>query len=566
MGQNFIRKRRNTMARSKGVVISVKVPINWEAMTKMTQQRLRQIVGRDTRAIRSFLGIIEHHEHELLAGRNRNRISDGKLDKLTLTAIKVKAGFSQRLAVPHDMKARFPRMSANELCECRQTAISQYESYLALRQKKGRKVSRPCQMSSTRRIPRWVFSQRFRLIEKPKRTIRWWLNLRDSLHSALAGRRIHDRIMIPLKISPFHLIQMKRGELKALQIFTDRYRKWWVTFAIRVAMPETPSEAFPLAVLGIDLGIEKAACATLVTSKGVSETRYFVQKEKIAHLKKYDGLVAKLQHERNTRKNQKLLHDGLSTKLKHLRAKRENVAKEYDRVLIAKLVDFIFELSERYTLFVAIGRLKNIRNTARRGNYKGKKFRGMIHSWAFARITETLKHQLAQEGWIVKGKKSRFHAIPENWTSIMCWKCGRKGYRPRQSKFVCSCGFRTNADRNGSLNIARRLIKLIPLLRNDEGLGRWAVPERAPAPKTGRKPSSKRKPSLPSKGQVSDLGESAAVHHAQMSLLDFGDNIRKGDDDPAVVNTMEHLSAVGCGTPIEKQETEARTEGGIQSQ
>jgi IS605 OrfB family transposase len=371
--------------------------------------------------------------------------------------------------------------------------------------------------------------------------------------------------MIPLKISPFHLNQMKGGEIKALQIFTDRHRKWWVTFAVRVAVPESPSEDFPLAVLGIDLGVEKAACATLLTSKGVSETRYFIQKEKAAHLKKYDGLVAKLQHERNMRMNQELLHDGLSAKLKHLRDKRENIAKEYDRVLIAQLIDFVQELSEKYTLYVALGRLKHIRNAARRGNYKGKRFRGMIHSWAFARITETLKHQLAQAGCIVNGKKSRFHTIPENWTSIMGWKCGRKGYRPRQAKFVCSCGFRTNADRNGSLNIARRLIKLIPSLRNDEGLGRWAVPERAPAPKAGRKSSSKRKPSLPSKGQVSGLGESAAVHHAQMSLLDFGDEVKKGDNDPAVVRTMEALSVAGIDTPTPKQEEEARSAGGISS-
>jgi len=49
------------MARSKGVTISVKVPINWDAMTEKKQQRLRQIVGRDTRMIRAFLGVIEQH-------------------------------------------------------------------------------------------------------------------------------------------------------------------------------------------------------------------------------------------------------------------------------------------------------------------------------------------------------------------------------------------------------------------------------------------------------------------------------------------------------------------------
>jgi hypothetical protein len=128
---------RNAMTHSKGVIISVKVPIKWEVMTKRTRQRLRQIVGRDTRVIRSFLGIIEQCENQLLTGRKRNRINDGDLEKLTLTALKVKAGFSQRPSVPHDMKARFTRISTNELQECRNTAVSIYEGYLELRRKKG---------------------------------------------------------------------------------------------------------------------------------------------------------------------------------------------------------------------------------------------------------------------------------------------------------------------------------------------------------------------------------------------------------------------------------------------
>jgi len=70
------------MARSRGTTISVKVPINWDTMTNRSRQRLRQIVGRDTRVIRAFLGIIEQNENKLLTGRKRNKIHDGKLDEL----------------------------------------------------------------------------------------------------------------------------------------------------------------------------------------------------------------------------------------------------------------------------------------------------------------------------------------------------------------------------------------------------------------------------------------------------------------------------------------------------
>ncbi|TET09222.1 MAG: hypothetical protein E3J86_08805, partial [Candidatus Thorarchaeota archaeon] len=322
------------MARSQGTTISVKVPVDWDSMTKRSRQRMRQIVGRDTRAIRAFLGIIEHHENKLLTGRKKKRIHDGNLDKLTLTALRVKTGFGQRTSVPHDMKTRFPRMSLNELTECRQTAVALYESYLALRDKKGWDASRPRAASSTRRIPRWVFSQRFKLVYNHTSSTRWWLNLRDSLDSAPEGKRVHDRLVIPLKVSPFHTNQFHKGEVKAMQIFTDRFRKWWVTFAVRIAKHEPTGFQRPPAVLGIDLGIEKAACTTLVTPEKVRETRFFKQKDKEDSIRKYDRLVAELQREVDTRRNNGQGMDKVLLKLRRLRSKRENVSREFDRVLL----------------------------------------------------------------------------------------------------------------------------------------------------------------------------------------------------------------------------------------
>ncbi|TFG06109.1 transposase [Candidatus Thorarchaeota archaeon] len=556
------------MARNEGVTISVKIPIKWEVMTERTRQRLRQTVGRDARVIRAFLGVIEEHEDELLVGRRKNRIDDGKLDQLTMTAIRVKAGYSQRLTVPHDFKVRFPRISRNELTECRQTAVQMYEGYLELRRKKRRRVSRPCKITSSRRIPRWVFSQRFSLVEHNTAVARWWIDLRDSFDSVPEKRRVHDRLLIPLRMSPFHLNQIDRGEVKALQIFTDRHHKWWVTLAVRVDVPESETEGLPLAVLGIDLGVRKAACTALVTPEKVRETRYFVQNEKVARIEELDQLVANLQHEYHSRKNDGHPTDKIAKRLRSLRSKRENVAREYDRVLVRQLVDYISDLSEQYHLYVAIGRLKHIRAIARRGNYRGRRFRGMVHSWAFARITEELKYQLAQLGWPVAGKQSRFRAIPEGWTSIICWKCGHRGRRPKQNYFVCpTCGNRCNADRNGAINIAGRYITLTSSLHDVRGLGKWAsAVARSSRPKTrGKTGSSRRRSLLSTKGTTSGPGESAAVHPAQSSLLDVGDDIEMGDHDPAVGSTAETLTVVGSDAPAQTQEEETRSVGGIPS-
>ncbi|MHA2141457.1 MAG: zinc ribbon domain-containing protein [Candidatus Thorarchaeota archaeon] len=557
------------MARSKGVTIAVKIPIRWDNMTARTKQRLRQTVGRDTRVIRAYLGIIEQYENKLLTGRNRDRIDDGELDKLTMTAFKVKSGYEQRTSVPHDFKVRFPRISQNEMIECRQTAVSLYESYLKLRARRGRKASRPTVINSSRRIPRWVFSQRFRLIENKTSISRLWLDVRDSLDSVKEGRAHHDRLSIPLSVSPFHQNQLRRGEVKALQIFSDRKRKWWVTVAVRITIDTSHDESLPAAILGIDLGIEKAACSTFLTPEKTRETRYFIQRDKIKVIKKYDRLVADLQREMHTRQNSQIPYEGVAKRLRRLHSKRENVAKEYDRVLVRQILDYISELSKKYTLYVAIGRLKNIRMRAKRGNYKGRRFRGMIHSWAFARITNSLKHGLAQLGWKVDGKDARFRTVPEAWTSIVCWKCGSKGRRPKQNYFHCpSCGQKTNADRNGSINIAARMLTLTKSLHSVRGLGLWtrALEKARRARPKARRKSSKGKSLLSNEGVSSSPGESAVVHHTQTCLLSFSDEAGMGDDDPAVVRTVETLTVAGSDGPAFEQEKEARSGGGIPSQ
>ncbi|MHA1909695.1 MAG: zinc ribbon domain-containing protein [Candidatus Thorarchaeota archaeon] len=558
------------MALSKGVIISVKVPINWEVMTERKKKRLRQMVGRDTRVIRAFLGIIERYEDKLLTGRNKQRIADGKLDQLTMTALKVKSGYEQRPTVPHDLKVRYPRMSQNELAECRKTAVSLYESYLKLRGKRAYNATRPTRVSSSRRIPRWIFTQRFKLIKKETSVATWWVDLRDSLDSAPEKKRVHDRLLIPLKMSPFHITQFSRGEVKALQIFSDDSQKWWVTFAVNIKVPDMDDNQLPPAVLGIDLGIEKAACISILTPQGVKETRFFKQRDKIERIKVLDRQVAELQRRLAKNEASGVRRDNVISKLRLLKHKRENVSKEYDRVLIRELLDYIETLSEKYTLFVSIGRLKHIRQRARKGNYRGRVFRGLIHSWAFSRITTALGHNLAQLGWSVSGKDSQFRVVPENWTSIMCWKCGRKGRRPRQNLFVCpTCGNKCNADMNGAINIAARLLTLTKSLHSVRGLGKWndAI-QRAKHPplKTQGKKPSRGKSLLSSMESTSDSGESAAVHQTQTSLLGFSDETELCDNDPAVGRTVETLSVTDGDASVVKQETEIRSIGGSASQ
>ena len=102
-------------------------------------------------------------------------------------------------------------------------------------------------------------------------------------------------------------------------------------------------------------------------------------------------------------------------------------------------------------------------------------------------------------------------------------------------------------------------------------LGKWAdsvqqAGKRSRLKTRGKTRSSRRRLTLSSKGQVSNLGESAAFHSAQMSLLDFGDDVKESDKDLAVVKDAETLSVAGNDTTRSRQEKEIRIVGGIPSQ
>ncbi len=515
------------MTRSKGIIVSVKIPIRWGTMTDRQKTRLSQITGRDTRVIAAYLGVIERHEADLLVGIKKKKIRAGVLDELTLTATR---GKSSRTSVPHDFKQRFPNISVNEFQECRDTAIAMWQSYL---EKGGSKPLKAIGYSS-RKIPRFAFGKCFDFLYSPENEIKHWLDLRYSVDSVKNNRVIHDRLLIPLSPSSYHLKRLKEGEIKTVRLFKDRRRKWWAIFTVTFNIDSVDSSSLPPAVMGIDLGIEKAACTVLLTRDGYKHVRYWKQHDKLKHMEHYDEVVTSLQQKKELLLSQNKDSTQDTKRLKELSEKRARISQEYDKKLVKDIAEHILELTEQYDLHVVIGKLRGIRGTARKGNYRGRKFRGMVHRWSFGRVRDTLQHKLETLGFDSK----KFFAVSEAWTSIKCHKCGSKGYRPKQNLFVCgTCGFRENADLNGAINIGRRVIKLIPSLRDEKtGLGVWLLPSEKTIPKASRSKSSKRKSSL-SQRKPASVGESVAECYEQTSI-----QMLVSTKDPAVANTVEKLS------------------------
>jgi transposase len=535
--------------RSKGVISSVKVPIDWEQMTKRQRSRLSRITSRDTRVIKAYLGVIARHETDITIGTRKKRIHKGALDKLTLTALRHRDPSKRRTTVPHDFKERFPNTSFNELQECRDIAVAMWNRYL----EGGGSIPLQSDTHQQKKIPRNIFPGRFELIHIEHLCIQYWLEIRDSLDSIRQGRRVHDKLMIPLKVSPFHKGQLSEGRTKSCKIVKDSQSKWWAIFAVETNVSKNAQvNGFEksIAVLGIDLGIDKAACVVFLRKDSISPAKYFYQNEKDKSLNQYEERIASLQAEMQMRENNGRSYDKLAKKLRELSHKRGLVKKEWDRVLVRQIIDYAKKVSQQYYLYVGVGNPKGIRNIARRGEHTTRKTRRTIHRWSYARVIRNLEHGFSKLGWTVGKPGSRFLAVYEGYTSIICHRCGHRGIRPKQSLFVCpTCGTRVNADKNGAINIARRMIRLTPELRDEiNGLGRWLFSREKPSrPKAVRRKSSfKRKSSLLQKSPALHNEESAVVHDVQMDLPSFGDKTGLGDEDPAVEKAAEELPVSEC--------------------
>jgi hypothetical protein len=90
------------------------------------------------------------------------------------------------------------------------------------------------------------------------------------------------------------------------------------------------------------------------------------QHDKAKKIEILDHRVSNFQHDMHTRSNNGLNFDKIAHELRTLRGKRERVTRQYDRVLVKQLTDYILELSKKYTLYVSISRLTNIRIGAKR--------------------------------------------------------------------------------------------------------------------------------------------------------------------------------------------------------
>jgi len=201
---------------------------------------------------------------------------------------------------------------------------------------------------------------------------------------------------------------------------------WYLHVVVSVPAPAMqPNDV----VVGVDLGVTRAAVS--------SDNRFHGER-------RWRALEA-----RDFRLRRKLQAKGTKSATRHLKklsGKTARRRRDHDHVVSRRIVDGV-----PVGATIAVENLTNIRSRVRARKANGGQRR--LHSWSFAILRGYIVYKAEERGIRVEGVDPRH-------TSQTCSRCSfqHRSNRRSQSEFWCrSCGYRTNADRNGALNIAAKL-------------------------------------------------------------------------------------------------------------
>ncbi|MFX0093650.1 MAG: zinc ribbon domain-containing protein, partial [Candidatus Hodarchaeota archaeon] len=305
----------------------------------------------------------------------------------------------------------------------------------------------------------------------------YWLEMYYPRNPSSKGKKT-PRVWLPLSLSSYHRQILTTGQLKTVELVKQlEIKRWYVHMTIEIPPPKVNTGDKPLAIFSIDLGAKKDATAVLLASDTLPATPgerprltkeaiwFFTQPEKKQRLNELDNQIAELQRQRDYWKvwsegqafqaRQQLLKN-IHRKLKRLRHQRHRLAVQYDHRLVNQILAVVRQLEQTYTIYLVLGRLKGIYHRWHKGRGTSRRVRRELHRWAYARLSSFLLYELPRIGL----PATRLLQVSEAWTSQTCHRCGsRQTRRPFQSLLICeACGAHHQADVNGAINLALRLI------------------------------------------------------------------------------------------------------------
>jgi len=248
---------------------------------------------------------------------------------------------------------------------------------------------------------------------------------------------LNGRQIIPIRIGAYQEARINRVVRQTDLIL----RKGVFYLAVTVDAPEaTPDD--PIGAIGVDLGIVHIA----VDSDGEFYSSETVDKVR----EKTDKLKASLQS-KGTKSAKR--------HLKKLSGREANFRRNTNHIISKKLV----AKAKDTRRLIALEDLNGIRQRVSVNRSQRRRH----HSWAFNQLRQFITYKARIAGVLVK-------LVDPQYTSQTCPRCGfvSKHNRVSQSSFVCqACGFASNADLTGAINIASKAIVNLPIVSPLVGQG-----------------------------------------------------------------------------------------------
>ena len=195
-------------------------------------------------------------------------------------------------------------------------------------------------------------------------------------------------------------------------------------------------QLFPTNVVAVDLGLNNIITATF--SDG---TTLIISGRELKAIKRYWQKVrAKVKPPSVTKRKPSRRYLQISRKeSRQIRHRLHIISKE-----------FVKMCEEKGVTHIVIGNLTGIRDKIK----YSKRINQQLHNWNFAQLVDFITYKAQRLGIAVE-------RISERYTSQTCCACGTvdKNNRKTRGLYVCSCGNRINADRNGANNILTRYLR-----------------------------------------------------------------------------------------------------------
>jgi len=307
--------------------------------------------------------------------------------------------------------------------------LSAYKSWFALR-RNGHKDANPPKFRPKTSLSPVTFLQRA--------STTFGKNGSTYLRLSIGSKRDDGMKEIALRIT--HRKKLPEGVLKNVKITYDTVSGTYYAHLVfdvpPKKHPQQQLEFFPTNVVAIDLGLNNIITATF--SDG---TTCIISGRELKAIRRYWQKVrAKVKPPSVTKRK---------PSRRYLQICRKEARQIVHRLhIISK--QFVELCEEKKVTHIVLGDLNGIRDNI---DYS-KRLNQQLHNWNFAQLIDFITYKAQRVGIIAE-------LISERHTSQTCCKCGmvKKSNRKTRGLYVCDCGNRINADRNGANNILKRYLR-----------------------------------------------------------------------------------------------------------